>query len=104
VQRKLISVVVTHDMRLAEDLADQVIFLDQGRVVVLGIVPKSRIPSSDCEGVLGAGSNRLAVATRTGSRGLTTAEYSRSKKLTRASADSHGSVGRNVYLYVRLKL
>jgi len=40
VQRKLTSVVVTHDMRLAEDLADQVIFLDQGRVVFLGTVPE----------------------------------------------------------------
>lgn len=38
VQRGLTSVVVTHDMRLAEDLAHQVIFLDQGRVVFLGTV------------------------------------------------------------------
>jgi phospholipid/cholesterol/gamma-HCH transport system ATP-binding protein len=35
---KLTSVVVTHDMRLAEKLADRVIFLDQAKVVFSGTV------------------------------------------------------------------
>ena len=33
---KLTSVVVTHDMRLAERLADHVVFLDQGKVIFYG--------------------------------------------------------------------
>ena len=35
-QLKLTSVVVTHDMRLAERLADHVVFLDQGKVIFCG--------------------------------------------------------------------
>src|SRR5690242_6165009 len=35
-QLKLTSVVVTHDMRLAEKLADRVVFLHEGRVVFFG--------------------------------------------------------------------
>jgi phospholipid/cholesterol/gamma-HCH transport system ATP-binding protein len=35
-QLKLTSVVVTHDMRLAEKLADHVIFLDRGKVIFCG--------------------------------------------------------------------
>src|SRR5690348_15166509 len=37
-QLKLTSVVVTHDMRLAEKLADKVIFLHQGKVAFYGKV------------------------------------------------------------------
>lgn len=36
VQLKLTSIVVTHDTRLAERLADHVLFLDQGRVLFFG--------------------------------------------------------------------
>jgi phospholipid/cholesterol/gamma-HCH transport system ATP-binding protein len=39
-QLKLTSVVVTHDMRLADKLADRVIFLDQAKVVFSGTVPE----------------------------------------------------------------
>jgi phospholipid/cholesterol/gamma-HCH transport system ATP-binding protein len=39
-QLKLTSVVVTHDMRLAEKLADRVVFLHEGRVVFFGTVPE----------------------------------------------------------------
>src|SRR5574340_811905 len=35
-QLKLTSVVVTHDMRLAEKLGDRVVFLHEGRVVFFG--------------------------------------------------------------------
>src|SRR6185437_6070882 len=35
-QLKLTSVVVTHDMRLAEKLADRVVFLHEARVVFFG--------------------------------------------------------------------
>jgi phospholipid/cholesterol/gamma-HCH transport system ATP-binding protein len=35
-QLKLTSVVVTHDMRLAEKLADHVVFLDRGKVIFFG--------------------------------------------------------------------
>ena len=35
-QLKLTSVVVTHDMRLAEKLADHVVFLDRGKVIFCG--------------------------------------------------------------------
>ena len=35
-QLKLTSVLVTHDMRLAEKLADHVVFLDQGKVIFCG--------------------------------------------------------------------
>jgi phospholipid/cholesterol/gamma-HCH transport system ATP-binding protein len=37
-QLKLTSVVVTHDMRLAEKLADKVIFLHEGKVAFYGLV------------------------------------------------------------------
>jgi phospholipid/cholesterol/gamma-HCH transport system ATP-binding protein len=33
---KLTSVVVTHDMRVAERLGDHVVFLDQGKVIFYG--------------------------------------------------------------------
>jgi phospholipid/cholesterol/gamma-HCH transport system ATP-binding protein len=33
---KLTSVVVTHDMRLAEKVADRVVFLDRGKIIFLG--------------------------------------------------------------------
>ena len=35
-QLKLTSVVVTHDMRLAEKLADRIVFLHEGRAVFQG--------------------------------------------------------------------
>jgi phospholipid/cholesterol/gamma-HCH transport system ATP-binding protein len=35
-QLKLTSVVVTHDMRLVERVADRVVFLDSGKVIFLG--------------------------------------------------------------------
>jgi phospholipid/cholesterol/gamma-HCH transport system ATP-binding protein len=35
-QLKLTSIVVTHDTRLAERLADQVLFLDQGKILFFG--------------------------------------------------------------------
>lgn len=37
-QLKLTSLVVTHDMRLAEKLADHIIFLDRARVIFSGTV------------------------------------------------------------------
>ena len=37
-QLKLTSLVVTHEMRLAEKLADHIIFLDRGRVIFSGTV------------------------------------------------------------------
>jgi phospholipid/cholesterol/gamma-HCH transport system ATP-binding protein len=46
-QLKLTSVVVTHDMRLAEKLADKVIFLHEGKVAFYGLVddmPKAENP------------------------------------------------------------
>ena len=46
-QLKLTSVVVTHDTRLAERVADHVIFLDQAKVLFYGTVPameRARIP------------------------------------------------------------
>src|SRR6478752_3773795 len=46
-QLKLTSIVVTHDMRLAEKLADKVIFLHQGKVAFYGVVedmPKAENP------------------------------------------------------------
>jgi phospholipid/cholesterol/gamma-HCH transport system ATP-binding protein len=36
IRLKLTSVVVTHDTRLAEKLADRVLFLDQGRIAFVG--------------------------------------------------------------------
>jgi phospholipid/cholesterol/gamma-HCH transport system ATP-binding protein len=36
VQYKLTSLVVTHDTRLAEKLADHILFLDQGRSLFFG--------------------------------------------------------------------
>jgi phospholipid/cholesterol/gamma-HCH transport system ATP-binding protein len=74
VQRRLTSVVVTHDMRLAESLADQVIFLDQGRVVFLGTVAemeRSAVPivrefleldRIDLKSLLGPGGSRGLAA------------------------------------------
>lgn len=44
-QLKLTSIVVTHDMRLAEKLADKVIFLHQGKVAFYGDV--NDMPSAD---------------------------------------------------------
>jgi phospholipid/cholesterol/gamma-HCH transport system ATP-binding protein len=38
VQLKLTSVVVTHDTQLAEKLADQILFLDQGKILFFGTV------------------------------------------------------------------
>jgi phospholipid/cholesterol/gamma-HCH transport system ATP-binding protein len=38
VQLKLTSVVVTHDTQLAERLADQILFLDQGKILFFGTV------------------------------------------------------------------
>ncbi|MGZ4898506.1 MAG: hypothetical protein ACXV8X_02515, partial [Candidatus Angelobacter sp.] len=35
-EMKLTSVVVTHDMRLVEKLADHVVFLDHGRIIFCG--------------------------------------------------------------------
>src|SRR6058998_2696722 len=46
-QLRLTSVVVTHDMRLAEKLADKVIFLHEGKVAFYGVVedmPKAENP------------------------------------------------------------
>src|SRR5689334_11579140 len=46
-QLKLTSVVVTHDMRLAEKLADKVVFLHEGKVAFYGTVedmPKAENP------------------------------------------------------------
>ena len=45
-QLKLTSVVVTHDMRLAEKLADRVVFLHEGRVVFFG-PPDEMMKSSE---------------------------------------------------------
>jgi phospholipid/cholesterol/gamma-HCH transport system ATP-binding protein len=36
-EMKLTSVIVTHDMRLVEKLADHVVFLDQGRIIFCGL-------------------------------------------------------------------
>jgi phospholipid/cholesterol/gamma-HCH transport system ATP-binding protein len=50
-QLKLTSVVITHDTRLAEKVADRVIFLDQAKVVFFGTVPemqRSSIPLVRC--------------------------------------------------------
>jgi phospholipid/cholesterol/gamma-HCH transport system ATP-binding protein len=50
-QLKLTSVVVTHDTRLAEKVADRVLFLDQAKVVFFGTVPemqRSSIPLVRC--------------------------------------------------------
>jgi phospholipid/cholesterol/gamma-HCH transport system ATP-binding protein len=41
-QLKLTSVVVTHDMRLAEKLADRVVFLHEAKVVFFGTVPEMK--------------------------------------------------------------
>ncbi len=46
-QLRLTSIVVTHDMRLAEKLADKVIFLHEGKVAFYGVVedmPKAENP------------------------------------------------------------
>jgi len=36
-EMKLTSVIVTHDMRLVEKLADHVVFLDHGRIIFCGL-------------------------------------------------------------------
>src|SRR5438067_13226017 len=45
-QLKLTSVVVTHDMRLAEKLADRIVFLHEGRAIFFG-TPQEMEQSSD---------------------------------------------------------
>jgi phospholipid/cholesterol/gamma-HCH transport system ATP-binding protein len=50
-QLKLTSVVVTHDTKLAEKIADHVIFLDQAQVVFFGTVAemkRSSVPLLQC--------------------------------------------------------
>jgi phospholipid/cholesterol/gamma-HCH transport system ATP-binding protein len=44
-QLRLTSVVVTHDMRLAEKLADRVVFLHEGKVAFYG--PVEEMPKAD---------------------------------------------------------
>jgi phospholipid/cholesterol/gamma-HCH transport system ATP-binding protein len=41
-QMKLTSIVVTHDMRLAEKLADRVLFLHEARAAFFGTIPEMR--------------------------------------------------------------
>ena len=41
-QLKLTSVVVTHDMRLSEKLADHIVFLDRAKIIFRGTVPEMK--------------------------------------------------------------
>ncbi len=41
-QLKLASVVVTHDMRLTEKLADQIVFLERAKIIFRGTVPEMK--------------------------------------------------------------
>ncbi len=45
VQFKLTSLVVTHDTRLAEKLADHILFLDQGKALFFGTAAEMELSS-----------------------------------------------------------